>query len=417
MNRNNQGNFKNHLPYPTHLFLTDFRKCVSKKGIVNRDLIIKYGMNEGLLKNQTLGILFGLGNSFISNMVRGINSSNFYTIAEDDLIQIRNVLYAKYFDRARYCIALIDKYEKMNELFIRKHRGERWYSYNPGFKGRFFKNIDSPEKGYWFGFAGADIHASRRGDYQIVINLAYKDIFHLYSFSEVFGLSSEKIIEYFDNDGNHMCVLRFECKSMIEDLYSHGFTSSKSKNKSVPKPIRIEILRAKAEKSNVMDIWQTSSGKIALGWLYGYYDGDGLKASTGITCGSKDMLEDIKELFDIYYDVKGSDGDYYLTVGANLMNKMQTTYDKGLPRKRRVWDERNDRHFIFERSLRKAEITLDDIRDLVCFFTLKELAAILHCSISFLQNYLSNNNIFIPRKKKNIPINKQQYYKNKFLNL
>ena len=111
------------------------------------------------------------------------------------------------------------------------------------------------------------------------------------------------------------------------------------------------------------------------------------------------------------------DGDYYLTVGANLMNKMQTTYDKGLPRKRRVWDERNDRHFIFERSLRKAEITLDDIRDLVCFFTLKELAAILHCSISFLQNYLSNNNIFIPRKKKNIPINKQQYYKNKFLNL
>lgn len=405
------------LPYPTNLFLQDFRNCLTESDIVNSSLIVKSGKNARLIKNQVFNNLFGLGDSFISNRLRGMKSGNFYTIAEDDLNHIRNVLITKYLDRAKNIIALIDKYKQMNELFIRKHSGERWYYYNPGFKGRFFRKIDSIEKGYWLGFAGADIHASRRGDYQIVANLAHKDICHLYAFCEVFGLNNDKIETYYDKDGNHKCVLRFSCKSMIEDLYEHGFTSSKSKNKSIPGPIKMAILRAKVEKEKVLDIWQTWSGRIALAWLYGYYDGDGLKASTAITCGSREMLEEIKEFFDIYYELKGGPGNYYLTVGTYLMNKMQSTYDKGLPRKRRIWDERNDRHIIFKRSLETAEFTLSDIRDLVKYFTIQDLADVFNCSNTFIYNYLTKNNIHIPKKKIVMSPEKEHYFENKFFRL
>jgi len=403
------------LPYPTHLFLRDFRRCLSESGTLDKNLVNSSGRNFGLVKNEVFDLLFGLGESFVSNMLRRLKNSNFYTIAEDDLFQIRDVLTNKPLDKSKHCIALIIKYEQKNELFIRRHRAEIWHHYNPGFKGRFFKNIDDPEKGYWFGFAGADIHASKRGDYQIAINLAFKDICHLYTFCEVFGLNSEKPKDFFDKDGNHICVLRFGCKSMIEDLYGHRFTSSKSKNKFVPDPIKKAVLRAKAEKGKVLDIWQTKSGRIALAWLYGYYDGDGLKASTAITCGSKEMLEEIKELFDIYYDVNGKDGNYYLTVGAHLMNKMQSTYDKGLPRKRRFWDERNDRHIIFKRSLERAEITLNDIRDLVNYLTIEKLTKKFKCSQNFLSSFLSKNGVFVPKKKIHMPDDKKQYFENKFL--
>jgi hypothetical protein len=417
LNFQNSLNNSLQLPYPTQLFLIDFRNSLGEIGISDSSLTVKYGSNKGLLKNREFGEFFCLGSSFISNAMRGINHSNSYTIAEDDLIQIRNVLSTNYIDSAKFSLSLLDKYEIMNELYIRKHRNERWYYHNPILKGRFFKNINNCEKGYWLGFAGADIHASKRGDYQIVIRLAYKDICHLYTFCEVFGLNSKKVLEGFDYDGNHMCVLRFECKSMIEDLYGHGFTSSHSKNKSVPEPIKRAVRKAKSEKDNVSDVWQTSSGKIALAWLYGYYDGDGLKASTSISCGSKDMLEDIKDIFNIYRDISGSDGDYYLTVGAHLMNKMQSTYNKGLPRKRRIWDERNDRHIIFKRSLDKARLTINDIRELVKYFTQKELCDIFHCSVSFFQRYLSNNNIFVPRKKIHIPQGILLHYNSKFLEL
>ena len=79
------------------------------------------------------------------------------------------------------------------------------------------------------------------------------------------------------------------------------------------------------------------------------------------------MLEEIKDYFNIYYDVNGEDGDYYLSVGANLMNKMQALYHKGLDRKRRIFDERNDRHFIFNRGLKRAGITYNDLGNLVYY--------------------------------------------------
>ena len=405
------------LPYPTDLFLRDFRIGLSKSGIVPQNFIVKYGTNAGLIENQAFNTFFGLGKSFVSNIIRGLKNSEFYTIAEDDIIHIKNILIKKYSNKAKHYLELMNKYREKNKLFLRKHRGERWYHHNPGFKGRFFKSIDTIEKGYWFGFMGADGHVSKRGGFQIVINLSYKDIEHLYTFCTVLGFNSDKVEEYFDSEGYHICTLRFECKSMVEDLYEHGYTSSKSKIKSIPYPIKKAIQEAKIESNKSLYIWKTNSGKIALAWLYGYYDGDGIINTTGIACGKKEMLEEIKLFFNIFYDVNGDDGDYYLSVGAHLMNQMQVLYHKGLKRKRKIFDERNDRHFIFNRGLKRVGITFIDIRKLVCYFTIEKLAEKLNCSKSFLINYLSNNNIHIPKKKVDMTKDKKTYYESKFSKL
>lgn len=405
------------LPYPTDLFLRDFRITLSKSGIIPQNFIVKYGTNAGLIENKVFNTFFGLGKSFVTNIIRGVKNSKFYTIAEDDIIHIKKILIKKYFNKAKHCLELINKYREKNKLFLRKHRGERWYYHNPGFKGRFFNNIDTYEKGYWLGFMGADGHVSKRGDFQMVINLSYKDIEHLYTFCAVLGLNSDKVEEFYDYAGYHMCSLRFECRSMVEDLYEHGYTSSKSKIKSIPYPIKKAIQEAKIESNKSLYIWKSNSGKIALAWLYGYYDGDGLMNTTGIACGNKEMLEEIKFLFNIYYDVNGDDGDYYLSVGAHLMNQMQVIYNKGLKRKRKIFDERNDRHFIFKRGLKTAEITFSDIRNLVRYFTIEELAEKLNCSGSFLFNYLSDNNISVPKKKVDMPKEKITYYGSKFSKL
>jgi len=219
-----------------------------------------------------------------------------------------------------------------------------------------------------------------------------------------------------DSIGYHMCTLRFECKSMVEDLYNHDNTSSKSLIKGIPFPIKKAIQKAKVESSK-LSIWETNSGKIALAWLYGYYDGDGIINTTGIVCGSKEMLEEIKDYFNIYYNVNGEDGDYYLSVGANLMNKMQALYHKGLDRKRRTFDERNDRHFIFNRGLKRARITYNDLGNLIYYFTIEELAEKLNCSKSFLYKYLSNNNIHVPKKKIDVINGKITYFESKFSKL
>ena len=134
-----------------------------------------------------------MGKSFVSNIIRGLKNSEFYTIAEDDIILIKNILINKYSKKAKHCLELMNKYREKNRLFLRKHRGERWYYHNSGFKGRFFQNINTIEKGYWLGFMCADGHVSKRGDFQIVINLSYKDIDHLYTFCTVLGLESDKV--------------------------------------------------------------------------------------------------------------------------------------------------------------------------------------------------------------------------------
>ena len=129
------------------------------------------------------------------------------------------------------------------------------------------------------------------------------------------------------------------------------------------------------------------------------------------------MLEEIKDYFNIYYNVNGEDGDYYLSVGANLMNKMQALYHKGLDRKRRIFDERNDRHFIFNRGLKRAGITYNDLGNLVYYFTIEELAEKLNCSKSFLYKHLSNYNIHVLKKKIDVTKDKITYFESKFSKL
>lgn len=101
-----------------------------------------------------------------------------------------------------------------------------------------------------------------------------------------------------------------------------------------------------------------TSGKIALAWLLGFYDGDGTYVSgrhAMIYSSNKKLLDEIKSLFGIEnqvrtsYDftkdelielreIKGTKNVYALTLGPSMFDFMMESYDRSMARKRPIND-------------------------------------------------------------------------------
>ena len=58
--------------------------------------------------------------------------------------------------------------------------------------------------------------------------------------------------------------------------------------------------------------------KLYLAFLLGYYDGDGTKNTTRITCGSYKFLDQIKTLFSIKNEIGSKSGAFYLNLGPEI---------------------------------------------------------------------------------------------------
>lgn len=145
---------------------------------------------------------------------------------------------------------------------------------------------------------------------------------------------------------------------MYQTLRELGLFGSERKN--VPSIIKEAIELAKNEVQDKDMHWsETSYGKIAHAWLLGFYDGDGQYIGTSprasrysaqIMSSSEDLLNEIKDLFEIRNDVKtkiepGSEayvfdrliiskGFYRLTLGPDVFKRLLQSYYDSLDRKR-----------------------------------------------------------------------------------
>lgn len=303
---------------------------------------------------------------YISNLLARIKNNNniFYNpqfkFSIEKLIEfkenIRNILG----NDAEKCIEIIDIYCHKNKD-LKLYSQQKFEIKNPN----FFKEIDTKEKFYWFEFLQVDKRSEGPPNYRIGIKLSIKDNKIARRFAKAVGFDIKRIKnikenrKYKDRLKSFKYVsVRFGCKIMYQDLFlKHNLTLSNSDPNiiRVPKVVKKEIFKAKLKAKQLNIHWfNTESGKNALTWLLGYFDGDGQYVKSGwfvakIFSSSRNILEEIKKSFESPNKVRlgrritlteeqksrGTIGEcWYLTLGPELYKAMLEAYPDSLLRKR-----------------------------------------------------------------------------------
>ncbi len=303
---------------------------------------------------------------------KNFNPNYMFTI--ERLEQFKENIKARFGVNANKCLKLIDKYKKAN-LNLKEYKNQQFTIKNP----RIFQKLDDTEKLYWFGFLCADgwlIKETNRKYYRIGIELSKKDIDRIKRFTEFVGLPLDRIkyrIKYTKTKSgkitaNEMVCAMFGCKLMYFDLEKKGLRDATShtdpKIKKVPSIIYNLIDKAKEEalqgqyelnereSINLIKSKQwyyTKSGKLALAWLLGFFDGDGHYGggrSASIASSSKTFLESVKRVFLSKNSVRIYEKSKALTLGPDLFDAMMWSYNKSMPRKRPLSKQGNNSNHI-----------------------------------------------------------------------
>ena len=356
----------------------------------------------------------------------------------EDLEKSKKSLQKFFGKKASDCINIINNF--LTDKRLRRYSKQQWQDHNPNLNESFFKGLRtefySDEfmiPSYWYGFMGSDasvqsgffeqsVEAVRdhRFRYQITIELSIKDRNLLIQFCENIGLDplriKERTREKWGKKYLH-AYITFNCREMTEDLGKLGLISSKENRKGVPEYIRkamvvsFEVLKRKY--TGPKHIASTPSGRIALGWLRGAYDGDGHSDRTELGSASKMFLESIKKTFKIKYPVRPhhSAPDFWiLTLGARLYNAMTSVckeFGIGLERKDFYFSENREALFILIENLEDLKIGRDELQNLVFKSRLYQLTIQFKTSTETLRKLLNEWNIELPpngywttRKKK-----------------
>jgi len=259
---------------------------------------------------------------------------------------------------AKRLLKLVEKYEKINPDL------KYWHPKDYNIKNpNFFREIDSEEKAYWYGFLYADAHLFHNRP-RIHFELSVKDKDRIVQFMETIGLDGERI------ELRQRCMkykgkiipfktarIRFSSKDIASDLENLGFTKFKSGEIGLPQFIRLKIIEAQKEVSITGKDWKVAkSGRIAAAFLLGFYDGDGTYMGgrqAKIYSTNKKLLDEVKSVFEIknnvnsqsktspdisedlsIEDTKSHKHLYYLTLGPEIFDAIMKSYNKSMKRKR-----------------------------------------------------------------------------------
>ena len=287
-------------------------------------------------------------------------------------------------EKSNRCLSLIDKYRKINKD-LKQYSKQQWSLHNSNLRDNYFKNIDTIEKGYWFGFLCADgsmqVQSNDKIRYRISFELSFNDKERLLAFCKAIGLNTDKVkernrtIQYGKKITNSKTAyIEFTCKPMSEYLERHGFLKLKKGQKII---------------DSIFD-----NRKIVLGFLLGYYDGDGSQGKTEIVSKNKLFLKQIKEKLNIKskiikiidlnrindnclkgYQVKHNYNVWKLSLGAELFNEIMNNYAESLLRKRKF--------FYIEqayKNLKKKIKTRENLQKLVEKYPKSQLASMFEVS-------------------------------------
>ena len=106
----------------------------------------------------------------------------------------------------------------------------------------------------------------------------------------------------------------------------------------------LENVGCVSRKSNIITLPKLSNKELYLAFLLGFYDGDGTQHQIKITCGSRNFLEQIKEMFQLPFKIHFEEHDNYIDInrkihgcgysmcfGSILFNEMMGNYEDSLP--------------------------------------------------------------------------------------
>lgn len=346
-------------------------------------------------------------------------------LTQNDFVNFKKSL-EKYFGKKSIKITDYIK-EFINNPKIRKYAKQQWHLHNPTLKADFFSgltkdsfnNIDAVSS-YWFGFMGSD--ASKQSGlfqqsegsvrdhkyrYDITIELSRTDRNLIEQFCDTLGLDQSKIKERPREKWGKIYIhayVSFGCRDMIDDLDKLGFTSSKSKRKTIPRYVQTALKQAfdciNRRFIGPDHLANTIPGSVALTWLRGAYDGDGHSDRTELGSFSQEYLEDIRRAFKIKYPVRPHGENFYvLSLGARLYNaitKVCKDYDLGLRRKDYSFSESREAVDILKENLEDLNIDEVKLKSLVYNYRQYELVKMFSTTKETLRKLLNEWNIALP---------------------
>ena len=330
------------------------------------------------LTNKKLSLILYQAEKHIENCFHKARNNPDFKIALDFLKEYKINLRSQFGKRSNDAIRIIEKYRNLN--ILPKSTKKKYLIFHPNLKPDYFKVIDTKEKSYWLGWLFAEgwiQKPSKNKDHVIGVGVSKKDVLQISRFIETIGLNvkyidykngKQRVKDYEDADYLEMT---FQCKEFKENLIKHGFIVGKRKSYFIKLPF-------------------LNSCELYLAFLLGYFDGDGDQGTSLINCRSKKFLCQIKELFNIEFDVKykeskgGYIGDrfvkgsvYRLTLGADLFNEMLDNYHKSMLRKRiRMQSsiEKVEYAIKLAKSRKKFRFTKEELKTLVWLMSHTEIA-------------------------------------------
>lgn len=289
-----------------------------------------------ILSDKTLSSLLGKGYKHIFKQ-RKYAKDPLYIIAFDLLLEWSIWLRARLGRSSYRSLELISTYmlNYRKNLPISRSNDMQLYLHHPHIHEDYFRQINTKEKAYFLGFFFADgtIIGKRRISLYLSANLKYikSNQQLIFRFCKAIGLNPN-YVDYVhrltkDKKGiryNHFIKISFSSETMAKDLYDLGFKGSKSLGTQWPTTDLGDIL-------------------LDLVFLLGFYDGEADVGRTRITSASKKFLDQIKDKFNIPYNVNPHihRKSYTLSLSAQLVNLMQLVYPHSLTLKRKKFRARN----------------------------------------------------------------------------
>jgi len=299
-----------------------------------------------LLENIST-IIFSKGKHFLKHILSKIRNSNNSDYNPNYKFSIKVLKIAeeniknKFGSSSELALKHLEKYRHVNRD-LKHYYHEQWRKYNPNLKSRFFEQLNSTKKTYWFGFLSSDGSITSGNDpsrkrYQISIEISKKDRNHLVKFCRAVGLNPEKIGErtrILNNKKFPVVYIIFTCKPMFQDLENLGFREFKEGNE-----LKFDL------KNN----------NLSYALLLGLYDGDGKEGGTYLYSTNYSVLQQIKNVYKIKTEIRKREIDempeelkfkikrtkpiYEFALSAILLNKMMRSHPNSLTRKRKKFSE------------------------------------------------------------------------------
>ena len=297
------------------------------------------------ITRDDLSLFLGQKKHCIKEIIRSARIDSTYLMSLEFINSIESNLRIKL---NAFCIPkhLINKFiNKIINAYVKKHNppySNRFKSkkFHPKLKENYFKNIDTIEKAYWLGVLWADGWISenrwndeRKPNYTLGLKQSVKHKNLIKDYCNTIGFNSEYLKKYQDKKSKTWYYLaQLINNRFVIPLIRHGFIVGKRKSLNLKLPILNSIINI-------------NEREIYLGFLLGYYDGDGTKGRTYITSGSFKFIEQIKKYFkinnevieDTYQKKDGTQGKTYkLALGRDLMCEMLNNYQNSFKPKRKA---------------------------------------------------------------------------------